>query len=489
LVPQPQPSLTALSDAERSTALGRYNIILPYLVDDVPLAKIAQRAGITYETARNWVKSYRRSGLAGLARKRRKDRFQRRISPKLQQIIEGLALTKPRLSVAAVYRAAIPIADKLGEKAPSYGFVYGLIRDLNPGMRALAHEGSKSYSETYDLVHRAEAEAPNAIWQADHSMLDIMIDDCGTAKKPWLTIILDDYSRAVAGYSVSFSAPSAIQTALALRQGMWRKSKAGWNVCGIPDVLYTDHGCDFTSRHMEQVAADLKIQLVFSAVARPRGRGKIERFFRSLTQVLLCGLPGYAPPGHTAKAELTLAELVCKIENYLIDDYHLKPHRATKAPPQARWDAGGFLPRMPASLDELDLLLLTVATSRKVRQDGIHFMGFRYIALTLAAYIGEDVTLRYDPRDVAEIRIFYNEKFLCRAICQELAGETVPVREIVRVRRTRHRELRQIIEDRRRAAAFEEPKPATRRERQLLSCSSAAVSKPTTALRRYADDD
>jgi putative transposase len=236
LVPRPQPSLTALSDAERSIALGRYNIILPYLADDVPFAKIAQRAGISDETARNWVKNYRRRGLAGLARKRRKDRSQRRISSKLQHIIEGLALTKPRLSVAAVYRAAIPIADKLGEKAPSYGFVYGLIRDLNPGMCALAHEGSKSYSETYDLVHRAEAEAPNAIWQADHSVLDIMIDDCGTAKKPWLTIMLDDYSRAVAGYSVSFSAPSAIQTALALRQGMWRKSKAGWNVCGIPDV-------------------------------------------------------------------------------------------------------------------------------------------------------------------------------------------------------------------------------------------------------------
>ena len=136
---------------------------------------------------------------------------------------------------------------------------------------------------------------------------------------------------------------------------------------------------------------------------------------------------------------------------------------------------------MPASLDELDLLLLTATSSRKVRQDGIHFMGFRYIALTLAAYVGEEVTLRYDPRDVAEVRVFFREKFLCRAICQELAGETVPVREIVRVRRTRHRELRAIIEDRRRAAAaFEEPKPATRREQLLVRRPSAPASKPTT---------
>jgi transposase InsO family protein len=61
---------------------------------------------------------------------------------------------------------------------------------------------------------------PNGhIWQADHTELDILVkDESGTARRPWLTIIIDDYSRAVAGYFLSLSAPSAIQTALALRQ-------------------------------------------------------------------------------------------------------------------------------------------------------------------------------------------------------------------------------------------------------------------------------
>lgn len=66
-------------------------------------------------------------------------------------------------------------------------------------------------------------------------------------------------------------------------------------MCGIPDVFYTDHGSDFTSAHLEQVGADLKMQLVFSQVGRPRGRGKIERFFQSVEQLLLEQLPGYAP--------------------------------------------------------------------------------------------------------------------------------------------------------------------------------------------------
>ncbi len=82
--------------------------------------------------------------------------------------------------------------------------------------------------------------------------------------------------------------PSALQTALALRQAIWRKAEppgsAGWTVCGIPRDFYTDHGSDFTSRHLEQVAADLHIHLIFSIPGAPRGRGKIERFFaRSAT--------------------------------------------------------------------------------------------------------------------------------------------------------------------------------------------------------------
>jgi len=67
---------------------------------------------------------------------------------------------------------------------------------------------------------------------------------------------------------------------------------------------------------------------------------------------------------------------------------------------------------------------------------------------TLAAYVGEIVTIRYDPRDLAEIRVFFQNKFLCRAICQELAGEIVSLKEIIKARRRRKRELREIIESR-----------------------------------------
>jgi putative transposase len=50
-------------------------------------------------------------------------------------------------------------------------------------------------------VYRREADGPNAIWQADHTPLDILlVCPDGKAAKPWLTVVFDDYSRAVAGY-------------------------------------------------------------------------------------------------------------------------------------------------------------------------------------------------------------------------------------------------------------------------------------------------
>ena len=65
--------------------------------------------------------------------------------------------------------------------------------------------------------------------------------------------------------------------------------------CGIPDVLYTDNGCDFTSSHLEQLDADLKIRLVFSIPGKPRGRGRIERRLSGQSNAI-AGRVRYAVP-------------------------------------------------------------------------------------------------------------------------------------------------------------------------------------------------
>lgn len=116
--------------------------------------------------------------------------------------------------------------------------------------------------------------------------------------------------------------------------------------------------------------------------------------------------------------------------------------------PQVRWEGDGFLPHMPESLEQLDLLLLTVAQTRRVRRDGIHFHNLCYLEPTLAAYVNEEVVIRYDPRDMAEIRVYHQNTFLCRAVCQELASQTISLKEIIQARNQRRRALKQGIKER-----------------------------------------
>jgi putative transposase len=150
-------------------------------------------------------------------------------------------------------------------------------------------------------------------------------------------------------------------------------------MCGIPDVLYVDHGSDFTSKHLEQVAVDLHFEIVYSTIARPQGRGKIERLFGTLNTELLPELPGYLKHGKpTTDPKLSLAELDRAVGSFLVGAYNARTHREIHAAPQAAWSGDGWLPRMPNSLEDLDLLLISVAKARTVHRDGIHFQGIRY---------------------------------------------------------------------------------------------------------------
>jgi putative transposase len=197
------------------------------------------------------------------------------------------------------------------------------------------------------------------------------------------------------------------------------------------------------------VAASLRFRLVYSAVARPQGRGKIERLFGTLNTELLPELPGYLVDGKaTTPPSLSLAELDQAITTYITHTYHGRVHREINQTPRDAWCGKGFLPRLPDTLEALDLLLVMHAKSRTVRRDGIHFQGLRYSHPTLAPFVGDAVTIRYDPRDVSEIRVFHHNRFLCRAVSDDHAGESVTLKDIQAARRLHRRALRTTIRER-----------------------------------------
>ena len=334
--------LSGVSEAARELAMSRFRLIQPHLEKDRPLQLVAADGRLPFRTAQRWVSQYRKFGLIALVRKSRADRGGRRVvSPKIQTAIEALALESPPLPVRSIWRQARQFAEATGELQPRYGTVYDLVRDVPVGLLTLAHHGGKVYSEEFDLVHRREAPRSNAIWQADHAQLSIkLVKADGQIARPWLTIVIDDYSRAIAGYYLGFDPPSSTRTALALRQAIWRKGHAHWHVCGIPEVLYTDNGSDFTSKHIEQVAVDLKIRLVFSTPGKPQGRGRIERFFRTVNEMFLCELDGYSKKKRH-RPSLSLEHFEDLFRTFLLETYHRGPRLASKAAPSERWEEGG----------------------------------------------------------------------------------------------------------------------------------------------------
>lgn len=259
------------------------------------------------------------------------------------------------------------------------------------------------------------------------------------------------------------------------------KADPDWPMCGIPDILYADHGSDFTSEHLTQVAADLTFQIVYSAVARPQGRGKIERFFGTVTTELLPELPGHLHRGRRLTAPaLTLTDLDHALRHFIVDTYHRRQHPEIGTSPHDRWLADGWLPRMPTDLSELDLLLVDVAKPRIVHRDGIHFQGLRYLDPLLAAYVREPVTIRYDPRDITEIRVFHHGRFLCKAINPDHIGDTVTLKDIDAARRAHRRRLRSQVNERIAVAVAATQQP--------VSTAPPEPRPPRSRLRTYQQD-
>src|SRR2546421_2886531 len=197
---EPPIPLTALSEAQRAQATQRFTIIRSALEDGVTQTQVASTHNISVSTVRRWVKRYREKGLAGLAdAKVRSDKGKsRRLPPDAITLIEGLALQTPPRSMAAIHRQVTDVALEQGWKPPSYDRVRHIIKGLDPALVTFAHQGAATYREEFDLLYRRESTHANAMWQADHTPLDVLLlAETGTPPKRWLTAIGDDYRRMI----------------------------------------------------------------------------------------------------------------------------------------------------------------------------------------------------------------------------------------------------------------------------------------------------
>src|SRR5579859_902635 len=134
------PELTELAEERREQAYEKYEIIRVCLEEGVSQPEASRLYGIPVKTLQRWIARYRESGLRGLARPVRSDAGKRRaLSEEVVKVVEGLALRKPRRSVATIQRQASAIALQQGWEEPSYRQVRAIVGEIPPALRTLAH--------------------------------------------------------------------------------------------------------------------------------------------------------------------------------------------------------------------------------------------------------------------------------------------------------------------------------------------------------------
>jgi putative transposase len=178
--------LTALSEAQRAQALSRFALIRPALEEGVSQAQVARTHQLAASTIQSWIKRYREKGLSGLANNvGRADKGKsRRLPTEAIRLIEGLALQTPPRSATSIHRQVSTIAKEQGWPTPSYNRVYTIIKNLDPALVTMAHQGAVAYREEFDLLYRRESPHANAMWQADHTPLDVwLLDETGKPTK------------------------------------------------------------------------------------------------------------------------------------------------------------------------------------------------------------------------------------------------------------------------------------------------------------------
>jgi hypothetical protein len=205
-----------------------------------------------------------------------------------------------------------------------------------------------------------------------------------TKRKTYLIAFLDDATRVIP-YCAFALAENTSTFLPVLKQAILRR--------GLPQRLYVDNGAHYRSQHLALVCAKLGIALIHARPYRPQGKGKIERWFKTVRGQLLTRL--------TEEDTARLGALNRRLHAWVEGEYHHAPHRGLGGPtPLEQWAQTGAAVRFPEPDLDLDDLFLFEA-QRKVQKDRtVSLNGVIYEVD--AALVGEKVTLRFDPAAAAQ---------------------------------------------------------------------------------------
>ena len=237
---------------------------------------------------------------------------------------------------------------------------------------------------------RFEADAPNQRWTGD-----ALHGPTVNGRKAILCAFIDDHSRLLTGYRWA-RREDTVRLEAALRGGLASR--------GIPGSIYVDNGSAFVDKQLLRACASLGIRLVHSRPGQPEGRGKIERFFRTVRDQFLVEI------GSGRELD-DLVQLNTLFTAWVETVYHRRDHSETEQTPWDRWST--ITPTLPTPTQLREAFLWSEwRTVTKTATVSLHGNTYQVDA----ALIGRKVELVFDPFDLTDIEVRWQGRAMGHAV-------------------------------------------------------------------------
>ena len=419
-----------------------------------------------------------------LERNPRRDVGSSTLPPLLVQYIRNFLMTQNYSHKKVQEKAQEHARDVLGltGNIPTYSQVLYIDKSIPQHLKTLGKEGVHAYRNKHEIAEQFEAEYANQLVHWDNHKLDILAINPVTKKsyRPWISVGLCDYSRAIVGIHISKRDPSSRGIALAFRHSLLPKLDERWVMIGIFDSVYFDHGKDYLSEHITRICLHLHIHIMTHEQYHPQSKGKLEQWFNTLEEDCCSDIDGYVGSkrekrSKRVKAKHTAEEILQKIIDWILTKYHQKIHSGTRMTPHKRWvtSMGDRMLRLVDASNERNLDFLLKSESRRVYKLGIRKDNRDYLDVDykIENYIGQSVDVFYDPLDLSKLYVYRQDgSYLCTAYPRGKRIFSDEDRPVVAAAARKRRQAKQaIVQEAKRDVAAASKAKADKQKKQARS--------------------
>ncbi len=452
-----QERMRSASRADQRIANERFRLVQAYFQHDEAQLR---SASVTDRTIRRWARAFQEaqasygSGYVGLLPQIANRGNRQPKAPEDSRLLLDTSIAEhfenprqpPAWEVYLAYRQTCEAQHIVPLSARTF---YRRLKQRAGYEQTKKRAGAKAAYQQEPWIEELDSHTPRhgnrpfAVVHLDHTQLDIEICSSVTGKplgKPWVTFLVDAFSRRMLAVYLTFDPPSYRSCMMALRICVKRFGR-------FPHTLMVDGGKEFHSEYFDSLVARYGGIKKIRPGAKPRFGSVIERLFGTTNTEFIYNLLGNTqatkrPRSLTREVDpkqhavWTLGDLYQFLCEWAYEIYDQDDHPALGQSPRDAFTYGliqtGEREHRTIAYDETFLMASSPTTRKgtaKVEAGrGIKLHGIYYSAVLLrtSEVEGTQVEVRYDPFDIGTAYAYVHHHWV-RCVSQyhaRLSGHT-----------------------------------------------------------------